>query len=139
MWKCLAVATIVIGAGVAALSCQPIYPHDLERTPKAGVLTGALARAYDGNPVRWEREIRGNPVQAQGRIWTINPDGSVMFTHRDLLEQEPLVCWFSDLDDVVNLRRRQTIIVEGSMNRVAEDRYGRERVHLTDCRLAPNP
>ena len=137
IWKHIAVAVALLVA-LAVLACVPEYPEELEPTPKAGVLAAALGAAYEGNPVRWERDIRGNQVRFWGKVASIKADGSVSFRYTDLPPDAiGLTCSFQDLNQVAALRRGSKIIVDGTVDRVSLTRYGNaKRAYLVRCVLA---
>lgn len=137
MRKCLVVAFVSLAAGAVLSACIPEYTHGLERTPEARVLARSIGNAYDANPVRWNRDVRGDLVRARGKVGAIEANGSVVFSDRDTGGgKDVLICAFSDLDVVADLNTGMAIVIKGKVDSVVKSQWGRvEKVRLVQCRL----
>ena len=126
------ILALIIGWAFLPRAMVPEYPGGSEGTPRAQALATSLIKAHKKNPVRFQKEHTGDPVQAKGKIGRIRPDGTVEMRK---LWGDTLTCSFADQETTIGLNPGDSVVLAGNVQQAARVGKRDGEARLSNCRI----
>ena len=117
-----------------ALACVPSDASQLKDPAEAKWFARVMATEYKKNPVRFGLERMGSQFRVYGEIRKIKADG-IQFDNGFMKEGNHLECRFADLMELVDLSRRDKVMVVGTIESVERPSLSSSVLHMVDCKL----
>lgn len=120
---------------MATLACAMPPPEKLEEFSRPKTVAKSLRTQHTINPVRWDREYRGERYSMEGKVLRIYEDGNTLIKTGQPLPEVGLFCQFSQAE-AAELRPHQRIRMTGAARSVDWPEGGVASVQMDDCRRA---